>query len=342
MFLTRNFGGNAANVAADVAVAGAGIIGLSIALELQRRGARVTVLETDVAMRHASTAAAGMLAVEDPHNPPELLPLSRYSFSLYPAYLQRIERLSGMPVPFQTEATWQYRSDGGRCLLPERSVDPRQLAAALLAAVRKADIELHESVGRWDVAETGEGLRLRSGRGRHWFAHRLVHCSGAWFQGRQIVKPRKGQMLRVRIPASFHLQEVYRSENGYVVPRTTGPQAGSAVIGATLEDVGYDIATKTIDLKRLRRIASEMVPALFSETEAPQLEAWAGLRPGTADDLPLLGALPDRPRQLVATGHFRNGILLAPATAAVIADLVEGAPPKLSLEAFRPGRFLDL
>jgi glycine oxidase len=216
------------------------------------------------------------------------------------------------------------------------------LAVALLAAVRKADIELHESVGRWDLADTCEGVQLRSVRGGDWFAHRLVHCSGAWFQGRQIVKPRKGQMLRVRIPASFDLPEVHRSEDAYVVPRRSGPQAGSALIGATLEDVGYDIATNPIDLGRLRRIASELVPALLSETEAPQLEAWAGLRPGTADDLPLLGALPDQPRQLVATGHFRNGILLAPATAAVIADLVEGAPPKLNLEAFRPGRFLDL
>jgi glycine oxidase len=147
MCVSRDFSRNATGDGSDVVIAGAGIIGLSLALELQRRGARVTVLESDKAMRHASTAAAGMLAVEDPHNPPELLPLSQYSLTLYPGYLHRIEQLSGMAVPFQTEVTWQYRSDGGRYLLPEHSVDPRQLAAALLQAVRTTNIELHESVG---------------------------------------------------------------------------------------------------------------------------------------------------------------------------------------------------
>ena len=95
----------------DVLIAGAGIIGLSLALELHARGARVTVLECDTALQHASCAAAGMLAVNDPHNPPELLPLSQLSASMYPNFLDRIATLSGVSVRFQTSATIQYLLD---------------------------------------------------------------------------------------------------------------------------------------------------------------------------------------------------------------------------------------
>ena len=84
---------------------------------------------------------------------------------------------------------------------------------------------------------------------------------------------------------------------------------------------------------------SATVPALASETDAPQLEAWAGLRPFTPDELPLIGSLPFSPREFAATGHFRNGILLAPATARVIADLLENKSPAIDLTAFSPHRF---
>jgi glycine/D-amino acid oxidase-like deaminating enzyme len=94
---------------ADVVVVGAGTIGLGIALEMERRGARVVVMERGEAMRQASVAAAGMLAVDDPGNPVDLLPLARVSAELYPAFLQRLEALSGIAVPFQTEATVQFR-----------------------------------------------------------------------------------------------------------------------------------------------------------------------------------------------------------------------------------------
>src|ERR1700761_818453 len=92
----------------EVLVAGGGLIGLSIALELHHRGVPVTVLETGRSLAQASTAAAGMLAAEDPHNPPQLLELSRYSISLYPDFLSRIEHLSGQRVPIQTKVTIQH------------------------------------------------------------------------------------------------------------------------------------------------------------------------------------------------------------------------------------------
>ena len=152
-------------------------------------------------------------------------------------------------------------------------------------------------------------------------------------------------MIRARIPAGMELREVHRREDIYIVPRVHGPQAGTVLIGATVEDAGYDLHTHSSDLAHLRKLASELIPALASETEAPQVEAWAGIRPATTDSLPLLGALdpapkmPGSPREFVATGHFRNGILLAPATAVVMADLLENRPPSVDLAPFRPERF---
>jgi glycine oxidase len=324
----------------DVAIAGAGLIGLSLALELQSRGARVAVFDVARATRQTSSAAAGMLAADDPHNPPALHPLAQYSLSLYPPFLARIPSLSGLAVPWQTETTIQYLADGRSLRLAERSLDPRQLAASVLAAVRSTSIALHEEVGHVRIHELPDAVRVRPFRGPELFAHRLIHATGAWFHGPPSVTPRKGQMLRVQIPPGLTLTDVHRSETLYIVPRTQGPQAGTAVIGATDEDAGFDLRTHPGDLNRLRSLAAHMVPALADPIASPQVEAWAGLRPGTSDNLPLLGPLPNSSRQWVATGHYRNGILLAPATAMALADALEDKSPAVDLHPFDPARLL--
>jgi len=319
-----------------VLIAGAGIIGLSIALELHNRGARVLVLERDTALAHASTAAAGILAVHNPHNPPALLPLSQLSTQLYPAFLTRIEQLSGIAVPFHTDTTLQYYQNGTTSRLAEHSLDPRQLATALLAAVRASGIELRERC-EFHPASTPT-------------APVVIYATGAWTipttagelsHGHALpVRPRKGQMLRVQLPPALHgLREVHRSDAIYIVPRTLGPNAGSALIGATVEDAGFDTSTHPRDLTHLRRLAAGLLPALASENDAPQLEAWSGLRPHTPDRLPVLGPLEPGSRHFLATGHYRDGILLAPATAGLLADLVEGKPPALDLMPYSPARF---
>jgi glycine oxidase len=324
----------------DVAIAGAGLIGLTLALELHARGASVAVFDVARPMCQTSIAAAGMLAADDPHNPPALHGLSSYSLSLYPAFLDRIATLSGMPVPFQTAKTIQHLDGGTTRLLAENSVDPRQLGSAVLHAARQARIALHQEVEQLDVQEQPDGILARPLHGPHLLARQLVHASGAWFQGPPaVVKPRKGQMLRVRIPSTFALREVHRSQSIYIVPRTQGPQAGTALIGATDEDAGFDLRTHPSDLDRLRALAANLLPALASAEDAPQVEAWAGLRPRTSDDLPLLGRLPHSARQWVATGHYRNGILLAPATAVTLADLLEDKSPAVALHPFSPTRF---
>ncbi len=337
----------------DICIAGSGIIGLSLALELHHRGARVTVLERDHALTHASTAAAGMLACDDPENPFQLQPLSRLSVALYPEFLRRVEALSGLPVPFQTSRTLQAHESysdpfdpsilqqlrpGSHhfAVLDEHSIDPRQLAAALLAAVRNTSIELHEQTAVQSVTEQAGGLQITTSRGP-FSAQQLVHTQGAWSFAP--ITPRKGQMLAVSLPESFPLKDVIRTPEIYIVPRTTGPRAGQAVIGATVEEAGFDTVTHMADLAGLRSAAADLLPLLAEERLFPAVDHWAGLRPATPDELPLLGAVPGSARQFVAAGHYRNGILLAPATASVMADLLEGCASPVELTPFAPSRF---
>ena len=313
----------------DILIFGAGTIGLSLALELCGRGHRVTVVERGAPFAQASAAAAGMLAVEDPHNPPELHALARFSGSLYPEFLARVEALSGLEVPFQTDTTHQYFANGKVSTLKEHSLDPRQLGPALVKAVAATGVQL---------------LATRASEPVPTSATIRVHATGAWGVQGLPLQPRKGQMLRVRLPSSLGLREVHRSEQVYVVPRFKGPQAGTALIGATVEDAGFNTETDAAAIAHLRALGSALVPAL-NEDSAPLVEAWAGLRPATPDDLPLLGELTPElhaeGRTFVAAGHFRNGILLTPATAVVMADLIEDQRPKFDLSAFSPTRFAD-
>lgn len=353
MVIEKSVRTSAQRVAADVVVVGAGLVGLAVALELHDRGAGVVVIERGRSLAGASIAAAGMLGADDPHNPAALRPLARLSADRYATFLRRIEELSGVAVPFQTEATVQYLADGSTLRLQERSLDPRQLAGALRAAVRATSITLMEETQIAAVEDVTRGLAIRTAQGAEIGAEMgaeiqaeaIVYAAGAW-TGELVtdlsrcpilITPRKGQMLRVRVPEGLALDEVHRSGEIYIVPRTRGAQAGTALIGATVEDAGFDTSVRGDDLDALRARAAALIPEFASEAEAPLVEAWAGLRPATPDLLPVLGGC-RRERHYIASGHYRNGILLAPATAVVIADLVEGKVPPIDISAFSADR----
>ncbi len=337
----------------DVCIAGAGIIGLSLALELDARGLEVTVLDAGPPLGQASSAAAGMLAAGDPENPPALWPLAELSLGLYPDFLARIQALSGVGVPFQTGRTLQALPQGyswGEVLaegrlrevcpelvaggrrfieLEEQSIDPRQLGAALLAAVHAANVKLYAERRFTKFAMSAEGVLVSTSAGTV-SAGCFVDCTGAW--AAPLVVPKKGQMLSIELP--FALETVVRTREVYIVPRTVGPQAGRAVIGATIEDVGFDRTTHDEDIARLRSFAAALLPSLGTAT---MVEQWAGLRPGTLDELPVLGEIAER--HWIAAGHYRNGILLAPGTARVLAQRITGETVAISLESFSPERF---
>ncbi|WP_035352207.1 NAD(P)/FAD-dependent oxidoreductase [Edaphobacter aggregans] len=351
----------------DICIAGAGIVGLSLALELHGRGMRVAVLDRGEPLAEASTAAAGMLAAHDPENPPELLPLSELSLSLYPDFLERLFDLSGLQVPFHTSTTLQALPPGHHelarhvpvlapealslllpgltpgdhrfLLLSEQSLDPRELAPALLAAVRSTPIELRTHTPIRILRSNDDSVEIHTAADvLH--ASRFIDCTGAWgftstLPSHLRVSPRKGQMLAVALPPSLPLHLVLRTPEIYIVPRTNNATAVRAIIGATVESAGFDKTIYPADIARLRALASQLLPPI---ADAPELETWAGLRPSTLDNLPLLGPVPGSTNHYVATGHFRNGILLAPATARVMAQLIAGERPSVNLAPFSPLR----
>lgn len=347
--------------ARHIAIAGGGIIGLSCALVLRQSGLEITVLEAGETAKEASWAAGGMLAAEDPENPPALLPLSRYSRSLYPEFLREIETLSGQRVPLRTHETIQVLShdatvarsvslspeeaaklipglDGAErnyLLLEETSLDPRELCTALRAALLAAGVKLHEQERVRSADLQDEGVLLTSER-RTLRADAFVNCCGAWVSELDAsleVVPRKGQMLVVAQPEGAPLlTRVLRSPEVYLIPRGDG----RIVIGATVEDAGYSKLVEADSLALLRRRAGRLWPPA---ADALQVDSWAGVRPATADALPVIGrCTAGNNLMFVATGHFRNGILLAPGTAQVIADLVCDRMPAIDLAAFAPRR----
>jgi glycine/D-amino acid oxidase-like deaminating enzyme len=165
---------------------------------------------------------------------------------------------------------------------------------------------------------------------------KVVNCAGAW--SGQIApyafptRPVKGQMLCLVSPARELLRHVLRTPEVYLIPRTDGRM----IVGTTVEEAGFDKRTDVATIKHLQHAAVALVPELRN---AKILEDWAGLRPGTPDALPILGES-DMPGYYVATGHFRDGILLAPVTAQVMADVIGGKQPDHDLTAFSPARFL--
>ena len=357
----------------DVIVGGGGIVGLTTALELARNGFRVRVLEKGRAMAEASWAAAGMLSPNDPDHPAELVELAALSIKLYPEYLSIVERLSGRVVPVRTQAALvtsrmgsefhpnetkvcpslsaeeaERRIPGlataGRsfCWMEESSLDPRDLCAALPLAAAAAGVEVQQETEVLAVTSRNSLVEVRTQGGRV-SAGAFVNCCGAWagavrLSGQEepaaaAVEPRKGQMIAVRVPPPLDLQYVLRSPEIYLVPRGKG----LIVIGATVERAGFDRRVEPLVVERLRAQAAELWPPIAS---APVVESWSGLRPGTSDGLPLIGSA-GLPHCWIATGHFRNGILLAPATGLIVRQLLQGSPPAVPLDAFLPGRLME-
>jgi glycine oxidase len=145
--------------------------------------------------------------------------------------------------------------------------------------------------------------------------------------------PVRGQMLALRSP-NLKIARVIRSENAYVVPRADG----RLVAGSTLEHVGFQKAVTAEGKQRILTGVAQMVPALAS---AEIVESWCGLRPGTPDNLPIIGPT-EIEGLLVATGHYRNGILLAPATADIVRDLIATGKTNFNIAPFSPERFSAL
>ena len=257
--------------------------------------------------------------------------------------------LSGIPFDDELDARWFLDPGCSRqdlagvprfgleniFYLKERSVDPRALTAAALktAKTRGVDFSSGDPVTAVHFADAQVSGVITTKTS--FLAPKVINCAGAW--SGQIkpckfpTRPVKGQMLCVAMPSRRLIKHVLRSPKAYLIPRSDG----RLLIGATVEEAGFDKRIDPAAIQRLHHAALELVPQL---RDARILEDWAGLRPGTPDALPILGATETR-GYYVATGHFRDGILLAPITAEVMCAVIEGREPGYDLEAFSPARF---
>lgn len=231
-------------------------------------------------------------------------------------------------------------------------VDPRALSVALVEALSRMGVPLNFSTEVSSLVFEDSGARgerrvsgVHLSDGREISASTVIAAGGAesgrsaWLPGadRPPVRPVKGQVVELRgDPSDPACGRILASERVYLVPRTDG----RLIIGATVEEMGYDTAVTAGGIHELLREAYRLLPDI---AEMEFIEVTAGLRPGTPDNLPVVGPA-STPGLILATGHYRNGILLAPVTAAAVADLVEsGAGPGESatgpMSAATPSRF---
>ncbi|MGE7433351.1 glycine oxidase ThiO [Kitasatospora sp. NPDC001175] len=234
---------------------------------------------------------------------------------------------------------------GGLQVTGDHQVDPRRLSTALVRACERAGAQLLPAEATELLVEGDRVAGVRLSTGELLRAERIVLAAGCrshLLPGLPegvlpAIRPVKGQVLRLRIPRPYapflsrNVRAVVRGKHVYLVPRADG----ELVIGATTEEQGYDTTVTAGGVYELLRDAHELVPGL---TELPLVETGAGLRPGSPDNAPLLGptALPGL---VAATGHYRNGVLLAPVTGDLLAEyLTTGTVPELAVP-FSPSRF---
>ncbi|HEX4664941.1 MAG TPA: FAD-dependent oxidoreductase, partial [Terriglobales bacterium] len=258
----------------DVVIAGAGIIGLSLAIELRRAGATVLVLDRGEPGSEASSAAAGMLVTADPDTNPVSKPLADASASLYSAFVEELELRSEITVGYENRGALYIANEQERFPCPglgvaevrdlepslaeyphvyfleEQSVDPRLLVRAALLTAKHMGIAVHHEARVQGVILTKEHqLEVKTARGLYETAI-FVNCAGAWageISGAAIsTRPVKGQMLAV-IPQQCELRHVVRSHDVYLVPR----KGGRILIGSTVEEAGFD---KTVDPSTIQKL----------------------------------------------------------------------------------------
>ena len=250
-----------------------------------------------------------------------------------------VEWLRGEEVR-RLEPSVGHDVEAGLLLRGNGRVDNRSLLRALVAACASAGVEEHRDRVGAIVEAQGRirGARLASGGVLE--APTVILAAGAW-SGRMEglprplpVRPVKGQMLALGTP-DRPLTRVVTSAAAYLIPRES-PGGPVIVVGATEEEAGFDLAVGDPGQRDLRTGAIRLVPSL---ADAPVVERWAGLRPGTPDGLPILGPDPDLEGLCYATGHYRNGILLAPVTGERIAAWWASGDASGIEDVLRPERF---
>ena len=348
----------------EVIVVGGGIIGLSAAWQLLYDGAEVVVLDPAPGTG-ASHAAAGMLAPihEAYWGESHILRLNLAASQAWPAFadalgadtvdyrrdgmlmaafdaddkaaldnLGDLHEQEGLPVERLRSRECRRRAPllapsirGGVYSPLDHQVNPRRVVAELLNQVPTLPVSATDVAPNQVVTDDGRVMACQQ----------VVVAAGAW-SGRLLglpIRPIKGQILRLSGPVGLlplPVRGIVRGSSVYAVPRSDG----EIVVGATQEEQGFDTRVTAGGVYELLRDVLALLPGL---SEIDLVETWAGLRPGAPDNAPIIGKGDDG--IVYATGHYRNGILTAPATAAAVAAIVHGHDPPVDLSPFSPQRF---
>jgi glycine oxidase len=368
------------NTAADVIIIGGGVIGLTIARELARRGMRqVTLIERGRPGAEASWAAGGILAPQvEVDNKDAFFQLACASRDLYPEFAASLKEETGVDVELDTTGTlcvgftpddetemrsryeWQQTEglevewltgDQARRLEPSISdkvvcglrfprdfqVENRRLISALVRANEELGVQLVTGLSVKAIRIKGEKVCGVETGGGFVDSPTVVVAAGAWSSQIDLpglppfeIEPVRGQMLCFAAHAHIARHVIY-SSRGYLVPR----RDGRVLAGSTAEHVRFDKSVTREGIDAIQSMAVEIVPGIAA---LPMIDSWAGFRPRAKDGLPVLGSSAKTAGLFYATGHYRNGILLAPITGEVLADeIVDGIRPT-SLETFSPNR----
>ena len=361
----------------DVAVVGAGVIGAAITYELVARGASVTLVDSRGAGLGSTQASAGMLVpyLEGFGRP--LLPLAARSLEMYDGFVDRVSRDSGIGVAYRRSGSLQVITDepfahfkqfavaaraaGIDCELLDsqaaKEAEPHltpdvagallvkthgfvaasDLSGALAAASIKHGARIRVPARVQRIESRDDVVEIHLENDTPITARHVVVAAGSWSGQIDIdgvpplpVRPIRGQLLQLSWEGPA-LRRIIWGARCYLVP-----VAGSILVGATVEDAGFDERTTVAGVRDLLDGACDLVPHLW---QATFVGARVGLRPATADEMPIIGRSARMPGLVYATGHYRNGVLLAPLTARMVADLVLDNREDPLLAATKPQRF---
>ena len=362
----------------DVVIVGGGLIGAAIALELSRAGLHVAIFDRQNPGLEASWAGAGILSPA-PESPAmiAMVPLGQASMKIYPEFIGVVEDVSGKTTGYRPKGTVEalfsneaqaqlntivalhhglglkaepLRAADARELEPalsedleaailrpaEASVDNRALTVAVLEAAKISGAQIFAEKGVQEILKDGDrcvGIFVAGERVEAKWTVIAAGCFSAEIASvanYAPVRPAKGQMLALR-PDRQIIEHVLWSEKVYLVPRNDG----RILAGASVEYLGFDKSVTVGAVQKILIGATELVPELAT---AKIEETWAGLRPDSPDHLPIIGPT-DLDGLVIATGHFRSGILLAPLTALLVREWITLQKTSVDWDRFSPLRF---
>jgi len=359
----------------EIAIVGGGLIGMLTAYALVKSGADVAVIEKSASALESSWAGGGILSPLYPWRYPDAVnELAFKSQHMYASLVDDIQRESGIDPQYRQcgmsiladdmdEAAYHWlrdhkitytdsapdwnRVESRRYVyLPQiAQIRNPRFIKSLMVALEKRGVEFsfNNTVSAFEKSENGEFL-LSTAKGQ-WQAKRIIICAGAWtakLLGNIVptiasevapemeINPVRGQMLLYLAPETL-ISSIILSKGKYIIPR----KDGRVLVGSTMENAGFNKATTGEAKFELKAFVEDICPVL---SQYPIEQHWSGLRPGSPDGTPFIGEHPQISGLYINSGHFRNGVVMAPASAQLMCDLIQGNRTSVDPEAYALAR----